>query len=247
MDLSDNKIEVIDAPEDTDDFKTLNTLRFNGNIAQDWLSFDRLGMYPSLKTLWVGPNPVKPPSNNPAAAVEPRIIIIAKMEHLEHLNGSEVQKRHRLDAELYYQKHVALTTVGMEDSAVNALHPRFEKLCQLHGPPDVSEESRKATSDVLKDRLVAVTLATKVGKNGPPQTTIQRNVLGTMTVKNLKNLIQKLFKIPAMRQELSFEIVDPDYDDKKITVELKDDMRQLSYYDIHDGVEIMIKDKGKKL
>lgn len=138
-----------------------------------------------------------------------------------------------------------MSTAGMEASAVNALHPRFERLCQLHGAPDVSDESRKATSDMLKDRLIAITFVTKDNASGPAKTKIQRNVLGTMTVKNLKNLAQKLVKIPAMRQDLSFVIPDPDYADKTITVRLKDDMRQISFYEIQDGVEIVVLDKSK--
>lgn len=64
--------------------------------------------------------------------------------------------------------------------------------------------------------MIAITFVTKEKVDGPPKTKIQRNVLGTMTVKNLKNLVQKLVKIPAMRQELSFVIPDPDYADKTV-------------------------------
>ncbi|KAF9369276.1 hypothetical protein CPB97_003725 [Podila verticillata] len=247
MDLIDNKIDSILAPEDPEDFKSLEMLRLNGNTLRDWVSFDRLGLYPALKTLWVGTCPVvtKHDEEEGDQAIDPRTLIVAKMEKLEHLNGSEIVEKSRFDSELYYLKHVALSTVGMEASAVNALHPRFERLCQVHGAPDVSDESRKATSDMLKDRLIAITFVTKEKVDGPPKTKIQRNVLGTMTVKNLKNLVQKLVKIPAMRQELSFVIPDPDYADKTITVRLKDDMRQISFYEIQDGVEIIIMDKNK--
>ncbi|KAG0099383.1 hypothetical protein BGZ93_007879 [Podila epicladia] len=248
MDLIDNKIDQILAPEDPEDFKSLEMLRLNGNTFQDYVSFDRLGVYPSLKTLWVGLRPVvnkQGEEDSGDQEVDPRTMIVARMERLEHLNGSEVLPKNRLDSELYYLKHVATSTVGMEASAVNALHPRFERLCQIHGAPDVSDESRKATSDMLKDRLIAITFVTKDKATGPPKTKIQRNVLGTMTVKNLKNLAQKLVKIPAMRQDLSFVIPDPDYADKTITVRLKDDMRQISFYEIQDGVEIIVLDKNK--
>ncbi|KAG0025293.1 hypothetical protein BGZ81_007254 [Podila clonocystis] len=248
MDLIDNKIDQILAPEDPEDFKFLEMLRLNGNTFQDYVSFDRLGLYPSLKTLWVGSRPVVNNQGEEGSGdqeVDPRTLIVAKMGRLEHLNGSEVLPKNRLDAELYYVKHVAMATVGMEPSAVNALHPRFEQLCQVYGAPDVSDESRKATSDMLKDRLIAITFVTKDKATGPPKTKIQRNVLGTMTVKNLKNMVQKLVKIPAMRQDLSFVIPDPDYADKTINVRLKDDMRQISFYEVQDGVEIIVLDKNK--
>jgi hypothetical protein len=47
--------------------------------------------------------------------------------------------------------------------------------------------------------------------NGPAKATVQRGVLGSMTVRNVKNLIQKLLRVPAMRQELSFIAEDPVY------------------------------------
>lgn len=93
MDLIDNKIETILAPEDPEDFKSLEKLRLNGNTFRDWVSFDRLGLYPALKTLWVGTCPVvtkHEEEENGNQEVDPRTLIVAKMENLEHLNGSEV-------------------------------------------------------------------------------------------------------------------------------------------------------------
>lgn len=92
MDLIDNKIDSILAPEDPEDFKSLEMLRLNGNTLRDWVSFDRLGLYPALKTLWVGTCPVvtKHDEEEGDQAIDPRTLIVAKMEKLEHLNGSEV-------------------------------------------------------------------------------------------------------------------------------------------------------------
>lgn len=92
MDLIDNKIDQILAPEDAEDFKSLEMLRLNGNTFQDYVSFDRLGLYPSLKTLWVGSRPVvnKQEEDSGDQEVDPRTLIVAKMERLEHLNGSDV-------------------------------------------------------------------------------------------------------------------------------------------------------------
>lgn len=93
MDLIDNKIDQILAPEDPEDFKSLEMLRLNGNTFQDYVSFDWLGLYPSLKTLWVGSRPVVSKQGEEDSGdqeVDPRTLIVAKMERLEHLNGSEV-------------------------------------------------------------------------------------------------------------------------------------------------------------
>jgi len=58
----------------------------------------------------------------------------------------------------------------------------------------------------------AITLVSKDNIDGPVKTSVQRNILGTMTVKNLKNLAQKLLKIPSMRQEIVFLTNDLDYE-----------------------------------
>ena len=52
---------------------------------------------------------------------------------------------------------------------------------------------------------------TKDKIDGPAKQSVQRGVLGSMTVRNVKNLVQKLLRVPAMRQELSFFAEDPHY------------------------------------
>ncbi|KAG0200079.1 hypothetical protein BGX28_006770 [Mortierella sp. GBA30] len=250
LDLSENKITTIYAPQDTDDFKHLTTIRLADNMIDNWSSIDNLGLYPSLRYVWIENNPImiKPLEGKSAESttgLDSRISTIARMANIEHLNGSEITRSSRVDAELYYLKHVALSTSGMEATAIQTLHPRFEQLCQVHGRPDTSDEFRKATSEMLKDRLLSVTFVSKDKIDGPAKTAVQRNVLGTMTVKNLKNLAQKLVRIPAIRQEMVFLTDDPDYENVKVTVRLTDDLRQISYYDVKGGEEIIVLDKTK--
>ncbi|KAI8606037.1 hypothetical protein EDD21DRAFT_410545 [Dissophora ornata] len=251
LDLSDNKIKSIIGPQDEDDFKLLTTLGLANNLLNDWSSIDQLGKYASLRNVWIGNNPIvdNPLQNQYSGDVfsglDSRISAIARMPWIQQLNGSEITKKVRIDAELYYLKHVGLSTKGMDDAAVQALHPRFEELCQIHGPPDTSDEFRKATSDVLKDRLISITLVSKASIGGPAKASFQRKVLGTMTVKSLKNLAQKLLRIPALRQELVFQMNDPDYENIKVDVVLADDIRQISYYDVKDGEEIIVLGKAK--
>ncbi|KAF9200224.1 hypothetical protein BGZ49_009559 [Haplosporangium sp. Z 27] len=248
LELSENKLVNIIAPQDDNDFKTLTTLRIADNLVDNWHSIDQLSRYTKLRNLWIGNNPIMkeiPYGQNGSTGFDPRTSCIVRMPHIDQLNGSEITKSNILDAELYYLKYVALSTKGMDAAAINELHPRFEELCQTHGRPDISDESRKATSDILKDRLIEVTLVSKDSINGPAKTSFKRNVLGTMTVKNLKNLAQKLLRVPSLRQELVFQTNDPDYEDVKVDVYLKDDLRQISYYDIKDGEEIFVLDKTK--
>ncbi|KAF9280409.1 hypothetical protein BGZ68_007251 [Mortierella alpina] len=250
LDLSENKISTILAPQDAEDFKSLTDIRLSDNIIDNWTSIDYLGLYSSLGSLWIGNNPITNKASTGASGenstgLDSGISIIARMGNLRHLNGSEINDKSRINAELYYLKHVALSPDAKDPATIQALHPRFEHLCEVHGRPDTSDESRKATSDMLKDRLISITFVSKDRMDGDAKVKVQKNVLGTMTVKNLKNLAQKLVRIPAIRQEMIFLTNDPDYEDVKVTVPLADDMRQISYYDVKDGEEIIILDKTK--
>ncbi|KAF9935260.1 hypothetical protein BGZ65_003430 [Modicella reniformis] len=251
LDLSENKIENILGPQDENDFKALKSLRLNDNCLRDWTSIDHLGRYTGLTTVWLGENHfmdtglMGQASGGSSHGTDSRIVTIARMPHMKNINGSEVTMKNRLDAELYYTKHVALSTKNMDQEAIRAIHPRFEELCQVHGPPDTSEEYLKATSEILKDRLIAITLVSKDSIDGPVKATFQKKLLGTMTVKSLKNLAQKLMRIPALRQEMVFLTNDPDYENVKVQVWFADDMRQISYYDVKEGEEIIVLDKNR--
>ncbi|KAG0289384.1 hypothetical protein BGZ97_006477 [Linnemannia gamsii] len=250
LDLSENRITNIIGPQDPEDFKLLESLRLNDNDLKEWSSIDQLGLYKSLTSLWIANNPVMAKAAEDATAdnsgkPDVRTITIARMAHINQLNGTEILKKNRIDAELYYLKNAAFSTVGSEPSAIRALHPRFEELCELHGRPDTSDERRKATSDLLKDRLLNITFVTKDSIDGPAKTTVQRGVLGSMTVRNVKNLVQKLLRVPAMRQELLFMAEDPVYAGVMHKVFLKDDLRMLSHYDIEDDTEVIVLNKAK--
>ncbi|KAF9911161.1 hypothetical protein BX616_010659 [Lobosporangium transversale] len=242
LDLSENKIDNITGPQDENDFKVLESLRLADNLLKNWSSIDQLRLYSALKNFWVENNPIMAESAQEYAAgatpskFEPRIETIARMVNIQQLNGTEISKKNRLDAEIYYLMHVGLATRDMDPAAVLAIHPRFEELCQVHGRPDTSDEFLKATSDMLRDRLIAVTLVSKDSLEGPVKASVQKKILGTMKVKNLKNLAQKLLRVPALRQELVFLTDDPDYEGVKVNVNMKDDMRQISYYDIKDDL-----------
>jgi hypothetical protein len=39
---------------------------------------------------------------------------------------------------------------------IEKYHPRFKELCEIHGTPVAGETSQKASSSVLKDRLLGL-------------------------------------------------------------------------------------------
>jgi hypothetical protein len=92
----------------------------------------------------------------------------------------------------------------------------------LFSSPDIARHNtRQEFSPVSKNLFriylaslsfsVDITFVTKDSIDGPAKTTVQRGVLGSMTVRNVKNLVQKLLRVPAMRQELLFMAEDPVY------------------------------------
>lgn len=98
LDLSENKISTILAPQDADDFKSLTAIRLSDNIIDNWTSIDHLGLYSSLESLWIGNNPITNKASTGASGenstgLDSGISTIARMGNLRHLNGSEVNER----------------------------------------------------------------------------------------------------------------------------------------------------------
>jgi len=97
LDLSENTINSIQAPQDAEDFKSLTTIRLSDNNIDNWASIDRLGLYSSLSSLWIGNNPITTKASPGASGenstgLDSGISIIARMGSLRQLNGSEVNK-----------------------------------------------------------------------------------------------------------------------------------------------------------
>ena len=57
-----------------------------------------------------------------------------------------------MDAERFY---LGLCVKDMKPpEEIEKNHPRFKELCEIHGTPVVDEVSQRASSSVLKDRLL---------------------------------------------------------------------------------------------
>ena len=95
LDLSENRIANVIGPQDPEDFKLLESLRINDNDLKEWSSIDQLGLYTSLKSVWIQNNPVMTQAAEDATAdnfgkPDVRTITIARMAHIDQLNGTEV-------------------------------------------------------------------------------------------------------------------------------------------------------------
>lgn len=109
---------------------------------------------------------------------------------------------------------------------------------------------KKAVATTLNDRLMQLTFSLRPSMDdvSPVQDksrlqaaekTIEKRVLGTMKIRNLRQVIQKLFRVPATRQRL-YLIQNSAQDHEMLVTELEDDLRDLHFYSASAGDDITI-------
>ncbi|RIA87419.1 hypothetical protein C1645_286960 [Glomus cerebriforme] len=230
--VMNNAIDRIYYPsENGDAFPKLRYLNISENKIGDWKSIDELNKFLSLRELKIKKNPFLESEKLDEAHVS----IIGRIKGLTMLNGSIVSSGDRVDAERFYLK---LCVKGMEPpEEIGKNHPRFKELCEIHGTPIADEISQKASSSILKDRLLAITISHRTRLEEEPIKKLTKKLLGTMEIRSLKNLLQKLFQIPPSQQKLHAIIK---FQNEQSKLEMDDDLRQLSYYDISSGDEIIV-------
>ena len=111
-------------------------------------------------------------------------------------------------------------------------HPRFYQLCEIYGSPlgTVKAQDQKTNLDAnsAKVQLISDVQATR-GK------TLNKKLLLSMTVAQLKAMCSKLFKIEVIQQNLVY--MEEGFDG---TFDFDEDQRQLSFYSIKDGGKIIV-------
>ncbi|ORX49539.1 RNI-like protein [Hesseltinella vesiculosa] len=225
--LNNNQLTSVDLIPNT--FQALQFLRLDHNQLQQWQSIDQLDQLPSLINMRCQDNPVA--SDMPVE--EAMAQVIGRVHGLVTLNGNTISPRDRTDLERFYLK--LCTRDGQTHDQLQALHPRYSALCKVHGDPVIPMTgTNDKPSAKLNDRLLTITLAhlplpseqalQEHIENLPvPIKTLSKRVLATMTVRSLRNLLQKLFQIPSTRLQM-FLI------QQGMVIPLDDDLRDLKYY-----------------
>ncbi|RHZ74066.1 hypothetical protein Glove_227g71 [Diversispora epigaea] len=214
-------------------FPKLRYLNISENKISDWNSINELNKFPSLQELRIKKNAFLEDEKPDEAHVS----IIGRVKGLKMLNGSIISSGNRVDAERFYLR-MCVKDLKKPTEEIEKENPRFKELCEIHGTPVADEISVKAASGILKDRLLALTITHRPSLEGEPIKKVSKKLLGTMEIRNLKNLLQKLFGIPSSQQHL-IGIINSQVGNVS-QVEIKDNLRQLSYYDISSGDEIII-------
>ncbi|GBC01469.1 hypothetical protein RclHR1_00420031 [Rhizophagus clarus] len=233
--VNNNAIDRIYYPnENSNAFPKLRFLNIRENKIGDWKSVDELNKFPSLHELRIKKNPFLDDTSNKKIE-EAHMSIIGRIKGLTMLNGSIISSGDRVNAERFYLGLCVKDMKPLEEIEEN--HPRFKELCEIHGTPVANEISQKASSSILKDRLLEITISHRNKLEEEPIKKLSKKLLGTMEIRNLKNLLQKLFKVPSSQQKLYAVI---NFQDEQSKLEMDDDLRQLSYYDISSGDEIIV-------
>lgn len=168
-------------------------LTIEDNLLTEWASFDQMNLFKKLSVLRCAGNPLME-----RAGLAARPTVVARVQYLRSLNGSEVEFGERKDAELHYLKRTYeeyVQNVGkavpLEDEDMvrhmNEHHPRWYELAETYGSPmdlvSLKKEGTNIASTSAKIKLVG---------NGK---TFEKKLLLSMTVKDLKSMCAKLFKI----------------------------------------------------
>ncbi|CAI2166690.1 14465_t:CDS:10 [Funneliformis geosporum] len=236
-------------------FVKLKIINLESNIISSWNEIERFSDLPSLEILFVNNNAIDQIYYNEDDFPKLRHLNISdnkigdwnsvnELNKFPSLQELRIKKntflsRDRIDAERFYLK-LCITDMKLTEE-IEKNHPRFKELCEIHGTPIADDISQKSSSSILKDRLLALTISYRTGLKDDPIKKLSKKLLGTMEIRNLKNLIQKLFGIPSSQQKLyavtSFQ---EEQGTTILKLEMDDDLRQLSYYDLLSGDEIIV-------
>ena len=116
-------------------------------------------------------------------------------------------------------------------------HPRFYELVEKWGFTIDNLNDQKDNTDAnIKSQVVEVTLVSNVEKTAGKR--LKKKLLPTMTVENLKGLCWKLFKADILSMKLSFR----DNETSDVYYDVNENLRQLSFYGIDNGWEIICED-----
>ncbi|GBG34224.1 Tubulin-specific chaperone E [Hondaea fermentalgiana] len=194
-------------------FRSLETLLLCRTRITSWTSVDALNKFPAIKEARLQGSPLIAAAGNAGAA---RQTVIARVKGFVRLNGSEVSPRERSDAERLYLKRVAaaLTSLsGPERDAKLAEHPRYDELVAEHGDP--TEAARRAKAAQEADGSLASNSAKVTISSFDPRTCtappVTKRLLLSMSVKELKLLCQRLFKVDVDLQKLFYREKSKDF------------------------------------
>eukprot|EP00742_Colponemidia_sp_Colp-10_P003275 GILJ01003485.1.p1 GENE.GILJ01003485.1~~GILJ01003485.1.p1 ORF type:complete len:552 (+),score=93.11 GILJ01003485.1:115-1770(+) len=219
-------------------FSALRSISVNDNEVANWASIDSLNRFGGIEELRIRDNPL----NRMVGLKAARNLFIARIKSLTLLNGSQIRARERADAEKAYLKEAVKDMIDhptVEPRNIEERHPRFVELAQAFGDPRESSQMTSSASQTLADNMISVHIRS-LHADSVEKAPVARKLPLTMTVKDVKVLCSRLYKVDPSKQLLSFrEDQNCPYPDI-----LDDDMRQLSFYGLKSGGQIWMELKS---
>ena len=223
-------------------FSELTTLDIYQNLLDNYISIDQLSEYYSLNRIRIADNPITSGDKKDSARQQ----ILARIRYLKFYGGSKVDEREKQDCEMYYMKQSYLEfqkdhgkVDHLEDPKLTEYmtkyHARFYELVEKFNFNMQSLNEHKDSNEInIKSKLVQVKLISNI--EATMGKTLKKKLLPTMTVESLKGIWCKLFKADILTMELKFR----DDDKSDVYYNIDENLRQLSFYGIADGCEIVI-------
>ncbi|GFT76656.1 tubulin-specific chaperone E [Nephila pilipes] len=231
--LEDIGFPDVSPTEKTNLFPNLKILFIKSNKLMKWQDISELNKLKNLKNLMVNNNPIIQSVNQETA----RQLIIAKIQGLEILNRTQIERSERRGAELDYLKRYRSEWVESCQNSIQpsenfiAEHSTYNTLLQKHGAAD--ENEIKVQSTLIKDNLICVKIFSPLMPDKPILT---KKLPAEMTVGKLKALVQRIFKVAAHDVILTRLFKE----DESQKTEMDNNLRQLSYYSISDQDKISV-------
>ncbi|KAI8881961.1 hypothetical protein K501DRAFT_324212 [Backusella circina FSU 941] len=232
--LNDNEIKTI-ITSTQNPFQKLTYLRLERNKINDWSSLDALDAF-TLDHLRCKENHIFKDMDKEVELSH----IVGRISSITTVNGNTLTPRERTDFERYYLIHCSKQ--GETHDSIGKQHPRYLELCKKHGEPDIGASKKREVS-TLKDRLITIHITLRpidelktiqsVQDLPPVAKSITKRFIPTMTIRNVKHMIQKLLKISAVHQQLYLT-------DETRVMDISDDLRDLKFYGIKENDEIVV-------
>ncbi|KAF4522685.1 hypothetical protein B566_EDAN010466 [Ephemera danica] len=229
--LQNTGISEINFDSILDPFPSLKTLFISGNKINDWISVSYLERLTKLEELSFRNNPVLNLENFETN----RQIVICRINHLKILDKIIITEVERRGASLDYLKKFGTLYLNCVNDPVKLeefqkLHPCYQRLVDKYGAPEAAE--LVAGSTKLKNLLVNLSVSC-------PQTgsKMQKKVPRTMKIQKLRGMLQKQF-CAGMGNRLT--ILYKSQEKPNIHYEFDNDLKDLAFYSIQEGDEIIV-------
>lgn len=200
LNLSENNIAEIR----TQIIDSLDYLDISRNKINDWTVVDRLNInFPSLSSLRINHNPL---FNQEERKQSYFYELLARIDNINTLNGSNFEDSIRKEAELYFLSKLAEGEIKYDITL-----QRYHVLTSTHGV--TSNLSTTPPSSWLEEQIISINIL-----HTESSTSKNIVILSSYTVRHLKGIVSKLFQMNVLSISLfrettygSFELLSRDF------------------------------------